>query len=140
MNALEIKASVKGQTLGLSFTGSLTAAGLTTVRAHVASELARTESLAAVLDLRKVRPRFTSQQWQTFVLTSPGAEVPWSTPIALVVQKKYLAAGDAYSIIWARTGRLRCFFTEPDEAFSWAAWRLIRPSIVSERARTLPEP
>jgi hypothetical protein len=124
----------------MTVSGPLRAADLVAIRSRLAAEISKAGALAAVLDARLVRVRLSSSQWQAFILANTGAEVPPRMPVAFVVPLQYLAAGDAYSMLWARAGRLRCFFSEPEDAFSWVAWRLTRPLIVPASVRRLPGP
>ena len=128
----------RGDVLLVTVAGAMFASDLAEIPGRLAESLMVRHAKAVVIDARDVAPRLSAVEWSDFAATNTTG-VPASIPVALVVADRFLEYGDAYSMAMAERGRLRCFFSEIDQAFGWAAWWLVRRAMFkgpSSRWRT----
>jgi hypothetical protein len=62
----------------------------------------------------------------------------WPSPVAFIVPEDLLEVADLTTMNAARSGLLRLFFSEPEEAREWHAWNLCRHALLHGSAVGLP--
>lgn len=131
MKALEVVWAARGDVLFGLVAGPMCIDGLRRVRSELVERMVNGRYRGAVLDLHQIKPGFTAQDWERFIVSTPRHGVAPEVPVALVVQPHFLDIANKYCLAMAKAGRVRCFFSDVEIAFSWVAWVRVRRSMLA---------